>query len=125
MDAELLIRAGGVFALAFAAFHLCFWKVFRWESELARLSSLNRAIVQVLNLCLTFVFLVFAWVSWRHAGALLGEGLGRTLAWSIAAFWYLRAAEQVVFFGTRKPVSIVFLLLFLLGGSLYAVALAS
>ena len=44
------IVAGGIFCICFALFHLAFWKLFRWETELAKLTSLNRAVVQVLNL---------------------------------------------------------------------------
>ena len=79
--------------------------------------------MQVLNLCLTFVFVIFAYISVAHRAELVTSGLGRSLLLLIAAFWYLRAVEQIVFFGLRKPLSVVFLLLFLVGGSLYAVAL--
>ena len=123
MRPEMLIAAGGVFCGAFAAFHLCFWKLFRWRSELAKLTSLNRAIVQVLNLCLTFAFVVFAYISLAYPGELIATELGRSLLFLIAVFWYLRAVEQIFFFGLRKPLSVAFLALFLVGGTLYAVAL--
>ena len=123
MRPETLVAAGGLFSGAFAVFHLFFWKLFRWRSELAKLSSLNRAVVQVLNLCLTFVFVVFAYISLVHASELVASELGRSLLLLIAAFWYLRAVEQIFFFGLRKPLSVVFLVLFLAGGSLYATAL--
>ena len=123
MNAEALILAGGVFHVVFAVFHLFFWKLFRWRSELAKLTSLNRAIVQVLNLCLTFVFVVFAYVSLVHTSELLSTALGRSLTVLIAASWYLRALEQIVFFGLRRPLSVVFFLVFLVGGTLYAAAL--
>jgi len=123
MRPETLVVAGGVFAAAFAVFHLFFWKLFRWKTELATLTSLNRAIVQVLNLCLTFVFVVFAYLSLMHSVELLATELGRSLLFLIAAFWYLRAVEQVLFFGLRRPLSIAFFVIFLVGGSLYAVPL--
>jgi hypothetical protein len=120
---ELLVLAGGAFNLAFAVFHVFFWKMFRWKTELARLSALNRAVVQVLNLCLTFAFLIFAYLSFFHVGELLSGRLGRSLLLLVAVFWYLRALEQAFFFGVRKPLSIFFLVVFLLGGSLYLGAL--
>lgn len=123
MSAEAMILAGGVFSAAFAVFHLFFWKLFRWKTELAKLTALNRAIVQVLNLCLTFVFVIFAYVSFAHTQELLGTELGRALLLLIALFWFLRALEQIVFFGIRKAVSVVFFLLFLAGGCLYALPL--
>ncbi len=123
MKPEVLVVAGGVLTAAFAVFHLFFWKLFRWKTDLATLSSVTRAIVQILNLCLTFVFVVFAYLSLVHRSELLTTELGRSLLFLIAVFWYLRAIEQVVFFGLRKPVSILLFVLFLVGGSLYAVSL--
>ena len=78
MNAEMLIWSGGLFHVAFVVFHLSFWKLFRWKSELGKLTSLNRAAVQVLNLSLTVVFIVFAYMSVMHTSALLETGLGRT-----------------------------------------------
>jgi len=123
MRPETSVVAGGVLAAAFAVFHVFFWKLFRWKEDLATLSSLNRAIVQILNLCLTFVFVAFAYISLVHPAELLATGLGRSLLFLIAAFWYLRAVEQVVFFGLRRPLSMMFFVIFVVGGSLYAVHL--
>ena len=123
MRSEALIVAGGVLTAAFVVFHLFFWKLFRWKTDPATLTSLNRAIVQILNLCLTFAFVVFAYISLVHPVELLTTDLGRSLLLLIAVFWYLRAAEQVLFFGLRRPISVMFFALFVVGGSLYAVPL--
>jgi hypothetical protein len=123
MGREALILCGGVFAAAFAVFHLFFWKLFRWKSDLAKLTSLNRAIVHVLNLCLTFAFTIFAYVSLVYTAEMLTTGLGRALLALIAAFWYLRAVEQIVFFGLRRPLSVALFVAFLIGGSLYLLPL--
>ena len=123
MSPETLVVIGGVFSAAFAVFHLFFWKLFHWKTDLARLTSLNRAIVQILNLCLTFVFVVFAYLSLVHPVEFLATELGQSLLFLIAVFWYLRAVEQVIFFGLRRSLSIMFFMIFLVGGSLYAVPL--
>jgi len=123
MKSELWVTAGGLFAAAFAVFHLFFWKLFRWNTDLAKLTSLNRAIVQVLNLSLTFVFVIFAYLAFAHSAEVLSTALGRALLFSIAALWYLRAIEQIVFFGLRSRLSMMFFVIFLLGGSLNALAL--
>ncbi|HEX7047134.1 MAG TPA: hypothetical protein VF275_06155 [Gammaproteobacteria bacterium] len=88
-----VIYAGGVFHLAFAVFHLGFWKLFKWDEQLPRLGVINRNVMQILNLCLTFVFFAFAWISFVHAEALLGTALGDALLGVIALFWILRAIE--------------------------------
>lgn len=124
MNAETLIVIGGLYNLALAVFHLLFWKLFNWKQDLATLTPLNRAIVQILNLCLTFVLLVFAYISFLHASELLHSKLGRSLLALIAIFWFLRTIEQIIFFGLRCKASIAFLILFLIGTALYSIALA-
>ena len=123
MNSQTPIFVGGVFCACLALFHLTFWRLFRWKTELGKLTSLNRAVVQVLNLSLTFVFVIFAYISIAHPGELTSTALGRSLLLLIAVFWYLRAAEQVWFFGLRKPLSILFLLFFAVGGTLYLLPL--
>jgi hypothetical protein len=118
MSPETFVAAGGLFSAAIAIFHLTFWKLFRWKSELARLGPLNRAVVQVLNLALTFLFVALAWVSLVHRQELVATALGQSLLGWIAAFWWLRAVAQLVFFGW-KPLSVAFFALCLAGGSLY------
>jgi hypothetical protein len=124
MKTETLIVIGGLYNLALAVFHLLFWKLFNWKQDLATLTPLNRAVVQILNLCLTFVFLVFAYISFFHANELLHSKLGRSLLALITLFWFLRAIEQIIFFGLRRKASIAFLILFLIGTGLYSIPLA-
>ncbi len=124
MNSETLIVIGGLYNLVLAVFHLLFWKLFNWKRDLATLTPLNRAVVQILNLCLTFVFLVFAYISYFHANELLHSKLGRSLLALIATFWFLRAIKQIIFFGLRRKASIAFLILFLIGTGLYSVPLA-
>src|SRR5262245_57291785 len=118
--ASSAIYAGGVFNLAFAAFHVLFWRLFNWDRDLATLSAINRAVMQILNLCLTFIFLSFAYLSFQHADELLGTRLGNALLALIAFFWLLRAIQQAIFFGLRHRLSSALFGLFLVGASLYA-----
>ncbi|MBA2494172.1 MAG: hypothetical protein H0V31_05690 [Acidobacteria bacterium] len=116
---ETLIFIGCFYNLAFAVFHLFFWKLFRWREDLRSLSFVNRGVMQILNLCLAFVFLVFAYVSFFHTAELLTTNIGRTLLAAIALFWLFRAIEQIVFFGWRKIVSVAFFVFFLFGAAIY------
>ena len=122
MKPEEMVIAGGLFCAAFAVFHLLFWKLFRWRTELAKLTSINRSIVQILNLCLIFVFVVFAYLSLSYSSELVATQVGRALLFLIAVFWYLRAVEQALFFGLQKLLSILLFVVFLLVGSLYALS---
>jgi len=116
-----LLIAGGIFNLAFAIFHILFWKIFNWKTELKKLDFMNSAIMQVLNLCLTFCFLIFAYISFFHHKELLTTSIGKSLLAGISIFWLLRAIEQIIFFGIKHWQSIIFLLVFVGGAILYAI----
>ncbi len=118
---EILIKAGGIYSLGFVIFHLLFWRIFDWDRDLRSLSFLNRAIMQVVNLSLTFVFFIFGYISLMHTRELLESSLGHSLLLLIALFWFLRAIEQVVFFKLKHWGSVAFLAVFLLGSLLYGI----
>lgn len=118
-----MIWFGGIFHLGIAIFHLFFWRIFRWKEDLDSLNRVNRAIVQILNLCLTFLFFVIAYISFFHSAELLSAPLGRTILASIALFWIMRLMLQVVFFGARHRLSMLFIGLFLTGALLYLIPL--
>jgi hypothetical protein len=117
------LAAAGLFHLAFAIFHLTFWKVFRWREELPRLGFINRAVMQILNLRLTYLFFVFSGLMLALPEEMLGTRLGMALLAAISVGWVMRAVEQVVFFGVRNATSAAFTLLFLVGAALPAIAL--
>lgn len=118
--AKTLILAGGFYNLAFAVFHLLFWRIFKWNTDLKQLWFLNRAIMQVLNLCLIWVFVIFGYISLFHANDLLSSALGRSLLALIALFWLFRAIEQIIFFRSKSWGSWAFFAVFLIGVLLYA-----
>ena len=115
-----LIQLGGLYCLILALFHLSFRRLFHWNRELRDLSKLNRAVVPVLNLSLTFVFFIFAWLSLVHTDELLNTPLGHALLALISLFWMFRAMQQVIFFGLSHWLSWSFLLYFLGGALIYA-----
>ncbi len=118
---ETLLFVGGIFDLGFVVFHLMFWRLFRWKQDLALLTAINRSVMQILNLCLTFIFLVMAYVSFFHIPELISTNLGKTLLVAFSTFWFLRMIEQVVFFGVKNRVSLALTLIFLVGSVIYLV----
>lgn len=118
--ARTLILVGGFYNLAFAVFHLLFWRIFNWKTDLKQVSFLNRAIMQVLNLCLIWVFAIFGYISIFHANDLLASSLGHSLLVLMALFWLFRAIEQIIFFRLKSWGSWLFLAVFLIGVLLYA-----
>ncbi len=118
---ELLIKAGAFYNLLLIIFHLMFWRIFGWETDLRSLSFLNRAIMPVLNLSLTFVFVIFAYLSFAHSGELLETALGHSLLLLMAGFWMFRALLQPVFFKLNHWGSVAFMLFFCCGAILYGI----
>ena len=118
--AGIIILFGGVFNLGFAIFHLLFWQIFRWKEDLASLKSTNRFVMQILNLCLIFVFLVMAYVSIFQAAAMISTSLGKSLLMAFSLFWLLRMMEQIIFFGVKNKLSFAFTLVFFVGSIIYA-----
>ena len=122
---ETLLKVGGIYSFGFVVFHLMFRCIFNWKEDLRSLSLLNKAIMQVMNLSLTFAFVIFGYISLFHSAELIGSSLGHSLLTLIALFWLLRAVEQVVFFKLKHWGSVIFFLIFLLGAALYGIPAAN
>ncbi len=81
--------------------------------------------MQVLNLCLMWVFVIFAYVSIFHADELLTTDLGRSVLVGIVVFGIFRSAEQVIFFDLKHSLSKAVLFLALSGTAIYLIPLIS
>jgi hypothetical protein len=118
-----LILLGGLHSLAFAGFHAAFWKLFDWKSDLRGNSVANRAILQILNLRLIYVFCGIAALCFLFPVELAETALGRALLAGMALFWIGRTIEQWIFLPyNRLPVHAL-TALFLLGAGLFAAPL--
>ena len=117
---SILLLTGGLYSLAFAVFHMLFWRVFRWKADLQRLIPVNRAIIQVLNLRLIYVFLVMGLATVLFPVALLSTELGMFILVATSLFWLMRAIEQIIFFGLHTAASIIIFGVFLIGSGLFA-----
>ena len=120
---KTLIIIGGFLWLAFFVFHIFFWKLFDWKRDLENLTKTNKAIMQVLNLCLMFCFLIFAYISLFQTEELLTTSLGKTLLVGMVLFAVFRAIEQVIFFDLKHPRSIAVLFFALIGMTIYLIPL--
>ncbi len=76
---EMLIIAGGVYTVALIIFHLLFWRIFKWPETLGALNYVNKATMQVLNISITFIFFIFAYLSFVHTQELLNTRMGNSL----------------------------------------------
>ncbi|GAB3515283.1 hypothetical protein [Pseudoxanthomonas daejeonensis] len=117
-DIPLLLCA--LHSFAFAAFHLAFWKLFDWKRELARVDLPTRAITQILNLRLVYVFLGIGMLCLLFPAQLRGTPLGRAVLWFMLLFWVGRTVEQFVFLRINRPIVHILTALFVLGAVLFA-----
>ncbi len=116
---ETLIIAGGVYTVVLIIFHVLFWRIFKWPETLESLSYVNKATMQVLNISITFIFFIFAYVSFVHTQELLNTQLGNSLLVLISCLWLFRAVLQVIYYKLKHKVSVGFTAFFLTGALLY------
>lgn len=118
---ETLIFTGGIYTVGLIVFHVLFWKIFRWPETLRTLNFVNRATMQVLNISITFIFVIFAYLSFVYTRDLVNTGLGKTLIALISVLWTFRACQQVIFYKLKHSASIGLAIYFLVGATLYGI----
>ena len=123
MQAETLVHIAGIHSLGFAAFHLAFWRLFDWTRELRKVGLPTRAVTQILNLRLVYVFLGAGAACFLFTDELLHTPLGRALLGFMALFWVGRALEQFVFLRINDPRVHMLTALFVAGAVLFAAPL--
>lgn len=124
MQAQTWIFAAAGYNVALAAFHLGFWRIFRWKDELPKLHPVNRGVMQVINIMLAFVFFAMAALQLGWATEMGSTSLGRALTIALTAFWVLRAILQPIFWRTlARSTNLAFATLFLVGAGLHFLAL--
>ncbi len=118
---EQLIYVCGFFNSAFAVFHILFWKIFRWKKDLKQLSFANKAIMQILNIQLTYFFLFVAMVCFIFPNELLTTNLGRFFLLGNSVFWFIRTLQQFIFLSVNHFKIHLLTFLFILGTILFAI----
>ena len=116
---EIFIIVGGIYTVGLIVFHVFFWNIFKWPKTLESLNHVNRSTMQVLNISITFIFFIFAYISFVHTSELLNTKLGNTLLVLISCLWVFRAVQQVVFYKLKHKASIGLTFYFLVGALLY------
>ena len=120
---KTLVTVGGFLWLAFFCFHIFFWKLFDWKRDLEKVAKVNKAIMQVLNLCLMLCFMIFAYISIFNADELLTTSLGKSLLVGMVLFAAFRAIEQIIFFDLQNIRSKAVLFFALIGMTIYLIPL--
>ena len=120
---KALLIAGGILNALFAVFHFALPSLAQWQSTLSTTSADSQAVMYTLNLAAAFTLLVFAFVSVFYRHDLLTTNLGKALRISIALFWLVRAAAEILYFRVAANGSWVGVLIFGAIGLLYLIPL--
>ena len=116
-----LLIVGSFYHIGFAIFHLFFWRLFHWKKDLASLAIINRSVMQILNLHITFVFIIVAYISMFYSSEMVSTNLGKVIIASISIFWFIRFIDQIFFFGLKKRLSIILTIFFFVGCIIYLI----
>lgn len=122
---EIVILLCGWYSVAFALFHVFFWKLFDWKNDLKSLTVANSGIMQVLNLRLIYFLLFTAFICFVYPEELLHTKLGRALLLGNSLFWFGRTIEQFIFFNVNTLKIHLLTLIFIVGIILFALPLVS
>lgn len=117
-DPVLVLCAAHSFALAL--FHVAFWRLFRWPATLRDTTFANRAILQIANVQLIWVFLGVAALCLWFPAELRGTPLGRAVLAGMSGFWIVRLVQQAVFLRVHHPLVHALSVVFALGAALFA-----
>lgn len=115
----LLVMACGLHSLLLGLFHLAFWRLFDWPRSLQSTTLANRAIIQILNLRLAWVFFAVAAACLLLPEETTGTLLGRGLLGFMCLFWIGRTFEQFVFLRINRAMVHVLSAVFALGAVLF------
>jgi hypothetical protein len=75
-------------------------------------------VMRVMNLCLIFLFVSVSAISFLGREIPPAGSAGRWIPVFVAGSWFWRALLRAAFFGIRKPVSVLFIVLFPAGFAL-------
>ena len=109
----------GFYNLLFALFHLLFWKLFKWNKEVQKLSFANCGIIQILNIQIIYYFVAVAIVCFCFTNELLTTNLGKFFLLGNSLFWAIRLVQQYIFLRKNSFVIHILAVLFLLGAVLF------
>lgn len=115
----ILLYICGLHALGFAIFHMAFWRLFDWKNDLKKLKLANRAIIQIANLRLIYIFLGIGFVCLYLPEELINTVPGRIILIGMSGFWLGRAIEQFIFLKVSHWMVHVLTALFLVGTVLF------
>ncbi len=111
----------GLYNIGFAIFHISFWKIFHWDSDLKKLSFANKAIIQILNVHMIYYFLFVSFICFAFQTELLTTKFGNIILIGNSLFWLLRTIQQFIFLRANHINIHILTIIFVIGTILFAI----
>ena len=121
MNDQLMILLCGFYCLGFAVFHAFFWKLFNWKHSLSMLQPYDKAIMQISNMRLIYLFLFVAAICFCFPDELASTPLGNFFLMGMSLFWLGRTVEQFLFLKVENKWVHLLTYLFLIGAIMFAI----
>jgi hypothetical protein len=119
MDKITLLYLCGIYNIILVVFHLLFWKIFNWKVTLEKGTKTNKAIIQIMNIQLIYLFLAMSFVYLYYAKELIQSEIGNIILIVYAGFWIVRFLQQFVFLKQKGKFVISLAILFFVGAVLH------
>ena len=116
---ETLIIICGLYNIGFALFHFGFWKIFQWDKELRKLNFVNRGIMQILNIQISYYFIFTAIICFVFPTELSTTTLGNWFLIGTSIFWLIRTMQQFFFLKVHNYKIHSLTAIFLIGSILF------
>ncbi len=110
----------GLYNIGFAIFHISFWKIFNWDSELKKLSFANKTVMQLLNVQIIYYFIFVAIICFVFPTELITTKFGNSSLSGASIFWLIRTIQQFNFLRANHYKIHFFTFIFLIGTILFA-----
>ncbi|PXY45826.1 hypothetical protein [Flavobacterium hydrophilum] len=113
----------GFYNIAFALFHIGFWKIFHWNTDLKKLSFANKAIMQILNIQIIYYFIFTAVVCFVFPTELANTKFGNYFLAGTSLFWLIRTIQQFIFLRANHYKIHLLTFIFLIGAIIFSLPL--
>lgn len=117
---EALIFICGFYNIAFAIFHIFFWKIFQWNKDLKKLGFSNKAIMQILNVQIIYFFFFAAGICFIFPKEVLTTKFGSYFLLGNSLFWLIRTIQQFIFLRANNYKIHILTIIFIIGAVIFA-----
>jgi hypothetical protein len=118
---NIIIILCGLYNIGFMLFHISFWKIFNWKTDLKKLSFANKAVMQLLNVQIIYFFIFVAFICFLFPTELLSTKLGNYFLVGNSVFWFVRTIQQFIFLRINNYKVHILTIIFVIGTILFAI----